>query len=385
MAKFSRNILSIGYGRHFFIDGNPERVRMELCAKEVESLHMIIFTSVNDDLKETIGSNHLTLYPTNSWTKITMLFDAFLIGRRIIKKHKRDILLNAQDPFETGLVGLWLKHFYKLKLVVQEHGDVLSTTHWKTESVGNFFRYYLGLFILQQADLVRVVSDRTEQAFKKRGIKNITKLPVSIDTSSFVSAGADSAVRSLFELDTFIFLTVARLVPQKNLQLLLLAFKKVYEANPKVRLLIVGSGSEESSLKKYMEANFSDAGSKTPIKILPWSNNVPGLMKASDAYVLTSNYEGWARVLIEAMVCKLPVVTTNVGCAGEVVKSHQHGFVVPVGDEEVLTKAMLEISQNQAVHHTFIENLERLPVAEIPGTDISNYGVQFARSFQSIL
>jgi glycosyltransferase involved in cell wall biosynthesis len=311
-----------------------------------------------------------------------MPFDAFLIGRRIIKKHKRDILVNAQDPFETGMVGLWLKYLYGLKLVVQEHGDVLSTTHWKKESVGNFFRYYLGLFILQQADLVRVVSGRTEQAFRKRDIKNITKLPVAIDTSYFINAQADALVPTIFEPNAFVFLTVARFVPQKNLKLLLEAFKKVHEINPRARLLMVGSGKEELSLKKYIEANFSDVSGEVPIKILPWSNNVPGLMKASDAYVLTSNYEGWGRVLIEAMVCKLPIVTTDVGCAGEVVKDSQHGFIVPIGDEEVLTKAMLEISQNQDVHHTFKENLERLPVAEIPGTDISNYGIHFARSLQ---
>ncbi len=356
---------------------------METCAKEVGSLHMIIFTSVNDDLKETIGSNHLTLYPTNSWIKIMMPFDAFLIGRGIIKKYKRNILLNAQDPFETGTVGLWLKYLYRLKLVVQEHGDVLSTTHWKKESVGNFFRYYLGLFILQQADLVRVVSNRTERAFKKRGIKNITKLPVAIDTSSFIGAQADALVPTMFEPNTFIFLTVARFVPQKNLKLLLEAFKKVYEINPKARLLMVGSGKEEQLLKKYIEANFSGASGEVPIKILPWSNNVPGLMKASNTYVLTSNYEGWARVLIEALVCKLPIVTTDVGCAGEVVKDKQHGFIVPVQNKNALIDAMTEISQNRETYNTFTRNLEATNVNEIPGTDIANYGIHFARSLKT--
>ena len=383
MIQLLPNVLSIGYGRHLFTAGNPERLRMEACAKEVGSLHMVVFTSKKDGLTETKGLNGLTLYPTNSRARLLMLFDAFLIGRGIIKKYKRNILLNAQDPFETGTVGLWLKYLYRLKLVVQEHGDVLSTTHWKKESVGNFFRYYLGLFILQQADLVRVVSNRTERAFKKRGIKNITKLPVAIDTSSFIGAQADALVPTMFEPNTFIFLTVARFVPQKNLKLLLEAFKKVYEINPKARLLMVGSGKEDQLLKKYIEANFSGASGEVPIKILPWSNNVPGLMKASNTYVLTSNYEGWARVLIEALVCKLPIVTTDVGCAGEVVKDKQHGFIVPVQNKNALIDAMTEISQNRETYNTFTRNLEATNVNEIPGTDIANYGIHFARSLKT--
>ena len=383
MINETRNIISLGYGRHLFKEGNAERVRMEICAKEVDSLHMVIFTSARDGLSVTNGVFGLTLYPTNSRLKLLMPLDAFLIGRRIIKNQKRDILITAQDPFEPGLVGLFLKYLYQVPLVVQEHGDVLSTTYWRDESLGNFVRSFLGIFVVKKADLVRVVSNRTKKAFASKGIKNITQLPVAIDTSSFTTATPDASVRPLFEEGSFIFLTVARFVPQKNLLLLLRSFKAVYKDNKHVRLLIVGSGQEETELKEFIETMFIVGTDEVPVLILPWTNNVASMMKAADAYVLTSNYEGWARVLIEAMVCGLPIVTTDVGCAGEVVIDATHGLVVPVGDEPKLTEAMLVIVRDIILRTALLKNLQKLKISEITGTDIAGYGARWVRSLRS--
>jgi glycosyltransferase involved in cell wall biosynthesis len=382
MINETRNILSLGYGRHLFKEGNAERVRMEICAKEVDSLHMVIFTSACDGLSLTNGAHGLTLYPTNSRLKLLMPLDAFLIGRRIIKKYKRDILITAQDPFEPGLVGLLLKYLYRVPLVVQEHGDVLSTTYWRNESLGNFVRSFLGMFIVKKADVVRVVSNRTKQAFVRRGVKHITQLPVAIDTSAFIEAVPDATVRGLFEPDAFILLTVARFVPQKNLLLLLKSFKAVYEDNKHARLLIVGTGPEEASLKHYIKTTFT-SGTEVPVILLPWTNTVAGMMKATDAYVLTSNYEGWARVLIEAIVCQVPIITTDVGCAGEVVQDGVHGLIVPVGDETKLTEAMSAMVRDITLHAVFLKNLHELNISEIPGTDIARYGTQWVRSLRS--
>lgn len=385
MINKINNVISLGYGRHLFKEGNAERLRMEIVAKEVGSLHMVVFTSVRDGLRVTTAANELTLYPTNSRFKLLMPLDAFLIGRRVIKKYKRDIVVTTQDPFEPGVVGLLFKYLYNVSLVVQEHGDVLSTKYWRGESLGNFFRYYVGLFVVKQADLVRVVSNRTRVAFEKRGIEHITQLPVAIDTSAFLETVPDASVRELFQTGTFIFLTVARFVSQKNLMLLLKAFEAVYKNNQNVRLLIVGTGPKEAELKQYIHTTFTSDTNEVPVVILPWTNNVAGMMKASDAYVLTSNYEGWARVLIEALVCQVPVVTTDVGCAAEVVLDGKHGFVVPVQDQNRLTEAMTEMVRNTSLRASFLKNLADLNLSEIPGTDISQYGVQWVRSLRSNL
>jgi glycosyltransferase involved in cell wall biosynthesis len=382
MTELARTVLSIGYGRHLFKEGNAERVRMEIVASEVKSLHMVIFTSARDGLTPTTTSNGLTLYPTHSRTKFFMPLDAFRISRKIIKKHRRAIVVTTQDPFEPGVVGLLLKYLYRVPLVVQEHGDVLSTMFWRKESWGNFLRYFIGMVVVKNADMVRVVSGRTKHALEKLGVRNIIQLPVAIDTRPFMTAVPDQSVRTLFAEDSFIFLTVARFVPQKNLMLLLRAFALVYKDNNHARLLIVGGGKEEARLNDYIATAFPALLGEAPVVIQPWTHNVAGMMKAVDAYVLTSNYEGWARVLIEAMVAQLPIVTTDVGCAKEVVIDGVHGMVVPVGDEKALIDAMTKMVQDTAMRDMFVKNLSALPSNRIPGTDISQYGVQWAHSLK---
>lgn len=375
------NIISIGYGRHLFDTKNPERVRMELCAAETSGLHMIIFTHRTDRLVSIIGAHNLTLHPTNSRCKLLMPLDAFLLARRIIKSQSQNFLVTTQDPFETGLIGYFLKLFYKTRLIVQEHGDVFSTPHFKRESVGNLCRYYCGLWVLYRADLVRVVSERTRINLLKRGIAPVTKLPVSIAVANFVTAEPDPVIKNMFGPDTFVFLSVARLVKQKNIPLMIEAFRLAYEHNSRLRLLLVGSGPLEADIRLMQLTAFPDhTNFDCPVHILPWSDQVPRLMKAADAYLLSSDYEGWARVLIEALAAQLPVVTTDVGCAREVVQDGVHGIVTPVGDAPALAAAIEKMAGDSIYYDAIKLTLARLPLADIPGTDLENYGKVWVHS-----
>lgn len=371
------NVISIGYGRHLFDENNNDRKRMELCAKAAGSYDMIVFTDRTDGLNVVKTDIGLTLHPTNSSSKMTMMLDAFEIASKLIKSKDDLPIITTQDPFETGVVGYLIKRRFGTHLTVQEHADAYSSSYWKKESFLNQVRFEIGIYILKRADTVRVVAERITKTLSGKYVnkEKITKLPVSIDVSGFISGQPSSEVRSLFSEENFVFLSVARFVPQKNLILMIRAFSEVYEKNKKVRLLLVGSGPEEEKIKNSITQRFNNVNSsECPIRILPWSSDVPGLMKAADSYLLTSNYEGWARVLIEAACCRLPVVTTDVGCANEVIKNGEHGYVVPVNDLEKLTKAMLDISQNEVAYNTIKNNLQKISVKDIPGTNISEYG-----------
>lgn len=379
MNETSPRVISIGYGRQMFIPGNQERLRMEQCALQVSELHMVIFTRSTDALEKSDVTNNLTLYPTASTSKPRMVFDAFRIARSIIKSNRdKTFIVTTQDPFEAGLVGLLLKAFYGVRLVVQEHGDVYSTPYWRRESVLNTLRYVFGKFALAYADSVRVVSMRTKAYFEKKRYPHIVTLPVAIDTTSFTSATPNSIVRDIFGPDTFVFLSVARFVPQKNLTMLLEAFSKIHAIHRHARLLLVGTGAEEKKLKTLSKELFGVE--QSPVSFLPWSDDVAGLMKASNAYALSSFYEGWGRVLIEAMVVGLPVVTTNVGCAGEVIKNREHGLVVPLDDVHAFVDAGTEIIQDTELYQRIRENLKTLRVDSIPGADLEDYGSRWVKT-----
>lgn len=373
------SIISIGYGRNFFVPGNEERERMTLCAQGTAELHMIIFTSASDGHTIQAVSEKLTLHPTASRTRFLMVIDAFRIARALIKKNPTTrYIVTTQDPFETALIGICLKYLYGVKLAVQEHGDFFGQPYWRRESVLNRFRYLFGIFAQKRADLVRVVSRRQQKKLAARGISTATVLPVAISRERYQNAVPSSVVQ--FQEGTFVFLSVARFVPQKNLSSLLQAFRTVHCTHPHARLVLVGRGPEEAKLRALLSSWYTEK--ENPVTILPWSDDVPGLMKASSAYVLSSYYEGWGRVLVEAMAAGLPVVTTDVGCAGEVVTDGVHGLVVPVADTDALGEAMERMIDDSQFYHACRKELSSLE--HIPGTASDSYGHDWLKTFESL-
>lgn len=372
------NVIGVGYGRHMFSTSNPERQRLESVAAETAVLHQIIFTHRSDGLTTETSESGLVLHPTNSRFKLLMMFDAFVLGRKLILSEPNPVTVTTQDPFATGVVGWLLSVFYKTPLVVQEHGDVFGEPYWPQESLANRLWYAVGGFILKRADVVRVVAKRVAEHVQAIGVRpeRVRQLPVAIDLAQFT--GVERVERTD---DTFTCITVARLVPQKNLPLLLNAFQAAWLEQPQLRLQIVGRGPEQQRLQNMITQQYTHTA-VVPVTIKPWSDNVPGLLAQADAYVLSSDYEGWGRVLIEAMAVGLPIVTTDVGCAGEVVLHEQHGLVVPARNQTALKNALVRIAIDKKLQTTIHLALAALDRTTIPGTDLHSYGKHWVESLE---
>ena len=87
----------------------------------------------------------------------------------------------------------------------------------------------------------------------------------------------------------FIFLTVSRLAPVKNISLQIRAMAELIKKYPNTELWIVGDGAEKSNLK----SKISKLKLENNVKLLGWQNNPDEFYSQADAFLLTSNYEGW--------------------------------------------------------------------------------------------
>jgi glycosyltransferase involved in cell wall biosynthesis len=374
------SVISIGYGRHLFKEGNVERLRMEACARKTNTYNMVVFTRPSDGFKSTSHSSGLVLHPVTSRFSFLKIFKAVFKVRKIIKMYSGRVVVSTQDPFETALVGWLATRFSSAELNIQEHGDVFSTKYWRSEKPLNIPRFYFGLFFLRRADSVRVVAKRIVDTLIKYGVKKqkITQFAVMTDPIPFVDLTSNKEARNLFPEGSFVFLTVARLVSQKNIHLLLRSFYRAQQNCPDIRLLIAGSGSDQASLETLIKLNEKDEN-QSLVKMLPWLNDVPGFMADVDAYVLSSNYEGWARVLIEAKYANLPMVTTDVGCVGEEVVDKKHGLVVPVDDENELSLALEKMANEEDQYAHYKNILETEPLPE--GVSYDGYAEKWISSF----
>jgi glycosyltransferase involved in cell wall biosynthesis len=132
-----------------------------------------------------------------------------------------------------------------------------------------------------------------------------------------------------------IVLTVARLDPQKGHTHLLEAAATL----PGVVFLLAGAGSERAAL----EAQARGSGISDRVQFLEHRTDIPELLRAADAFVLPSLYEGLPLTVLEAMAAAKPVVATTVGGTDEAVVDGVTGILVPPADPAALSAAIRRI------------------------------------------
>ena len=136
--------------------------------------------------------------------------------------------------------------------------------------------------------------------------------------------------------------TVARLVPQKALHVLLHAYAQyLVQARQASRLVLVGRGPLEAELKTLS----SQLGLDNEIIWAGFREDIPVVMKAFDAFVLTSSYEGFGLVLLEAMAAARPVVASRVSAIPEIVQDGMTGLLCESGDHEGFGHALLHLEE----------------------------------------
>jgi glycosyltransferase involved in cell wall biosynthesis len=137
-----------------------------------------------------------------------------------------------------------------------------------------------------------------------------------------------------------VFVTVGRLHAQKNHRLLLSAWADARLERLGATLLVVGDGD----LRAELEEQAGPLGAR--VRFLGIRRDVPRLLAASDAFVLSSDYEGNPLVVMEAMAARRPVVATSVGCVPELIEPGT-GRLVPAGDLPALTRALVELASDR--------------------------------------
>jgi len=166
-------------------------------------------------------------------------------------------------------------------------------------------------------------------------------IPNGVDTDR-VRPNPEVRARLRHELGlgtAFVWLAVGRFEEAKDYPNMLRAFVRVMRECENTVLLIVGQGS----LREETERLAGELSVALRVRFLGVRKDVPELMNAADAYVMSSAWEGMPMVLLEAGAVGLPVVTTDVGGNREVVMDGQSGFLVPPKNPEALARAMLRL------------------------------------------
>lgn len=133
---------------------------------------------------------------------------------------------------------------------------------------------------------------------------------------------------------------VGRLVPQKAIDTLLRAFAvALRQATSPIWLAIVGNGPLEGVLRQQA----SEFGIANRVIWAGFHEDMPPVMRAFDVFTLTSIYEGFGLVLVEAMAAGLPVVATRAGAIPEIIVPGETGILVQPGAVDTLATAWQQL------------------------------------------
>lgn len=141
-----------------------------------------------------------------------------------------------------------------------------------------------------------------------------------------------------------VILGVGRLYAQKDFLTLIRAFAQVRQVQP-ARLMILGSGPEEPRLKALVR----ELGLEEEVAMPGFVQNPYAYMAKATVFVLSSAWEGFGNVLVEALALGTPVVSTNCESGpAEILDRGKYGWLTPVGDSKAIAEAILSVLSGNA-------------------------------------
>jgi len=330
-------------------------VRQREYSERLKSLVRIVYSPQNTNTDRNSCENNLEIYYSSSKNRMYFPLDVVNITRNIIKDKHIDVL-SAEDPVFAGPVGLFLRNKYKIPLNVQIHFDAIDNPYRLSQRKRNHLYNIIAKWVVRRADSIRVVSEEIKMKLLNIGIdeKKIWVVPVRITASMFENAVGDEIRKDLLKGKyNKLVLFVGRLSPEKDIPTLLKAFAKVLHKHSSALLLIVGEGRERAQLMNivdelHMKENVLFQGAVQ-------YDLLPQYFAACDLFVLPSLREARGNVVVEAALCKKPIITTSGTGAQEWVINNQSGFIIKQKDHDCLADKILYLLDNSDIARQFGE------------------------------
>ena len=290
----------------------------------------------------------LKLFPTNSRYRFLFPLDAVSQGLKIIRRWKPEVIV-AQDTFIFGLVGLILKKKFGLPLVVHYHSGFFSNPYWLAEKRYHRLMTWLGLFVSRRADAIRTVSTDIKSDLLKKGFdpKRVFYATPPVEAKGFLDENKEKEkeIIARFSLNaekTFLF--IGRLSREKNLPMIIGAVARLSRDHPGLKLMIIGKGPEEKilrrmALEKGLTAQVIFTGA------IP-HDELKDYIRISCALLISSHYEGTAKVIKEAAFAGKTTISTKTSGVSDTIKDGKTGFIVPIGNEPAFADAMDYLLKN---------------------------------------
>jgi len=282
--------------------------------------------------------------------KFSILFFFRLVS--FIRENKIDII-HAHGK-GAGIYARLIKIFIpKIKVIYTWHGLHID----KYNSLEKFLYIMIEKFLSMFTDLFINVSESERNICAKNNIYKIEKSIVINNgiKDNFNSADKNSLRKSLnLPLDKFLIINISRFDKKNNLKAFI-NIVSLFISDSNFLFLLCGDGEEkENILNKIEEKKLNN------IILTGIINNPVEYLSASDLYLSTSIYEGLPYSLIEASMCGLPIIASDVVGNNDIVLNNVNGFLYELNDLNNVVKLILKIKEDKALYNELSLNSRRI-------------------------
>lgn len=320
-----------------------------------DKFNIFLFTARQGLLSEdALSINGLTIEKSTCLERSINPFCDFLALieiYRFIKKNNIHIVHTHSS--KAGILGRWAARLARRKVI-------LHTVHgWSFNDYQPFFVRQFFIFLeritARFTNKLIVVSNYDRQKGLDNHIGNngkYTLIRYGVDYARFCVK--EKNIRRVLGIgnDDLIVGTVSCLKPQKSpLDYVRLAFL-VTQSIPDVKFILAGDGVLRDAVEKLIR----NLNLESKFILLGWCLDIPEILQALDVFVLTSLWEGLPISVLEAMASSKPVLVTNTGGVGEVVKDGQTGFLVEARDLDNMAKRLIALLGDMALRNIIGQN-----------------------------
>jgi glycosyltransferase involved in cell wall biosynthesis len=262
---------------------------------------------------------------------------------KIIKIYEIDVIHAHTVEFVSSYFAFKEARKLKKPFVVSLHGMKRTTGRIFVDIVSNILDYTISRKIVKSADAVVALSDELKRRAVSLGapLERIRVIPNGVDIEDLTSAKGLSRKCLSLSNEDFIVGFVGRLYPIKGISYLIEAGKSLISQIPNLKVVIVGDGPLKEALIEKTES------ARDRFVFTGYVEDARQLFPLFDICVLPSLSEGLSTTMLESLSYGIPVISTNVGAAKDIIQNGFNGILVPTKDSKAISESIRHLYEDK--------------------------------------
>ena len=326
-----------------------------------------VTASLTKDFAEKYDFSIITLYHTSDMVPFIgkyytlnvkyyhlEFFPKFKRLKKLIKSISPDLIISFMNFTSFMVIPIMYLSRLKIPLIIHVNSNpdmqYRKRIYFKYLVKFLFPRKKVSVYVTVSKDLKKILS-------KNYGVNKSRILPIynGIDFEKVLEMSKEKIDlhQDLFnDPKIFKFINIGRLSGEKGTRYLIEAFSEVSQQIPNSMLFILGEGQERPDLEGLIKSKSLEK----KIFLLGYLRNPFKYLSKSDILVLPSLYEGLPYTLVEALVCKVPIISTNCPTGPiEILEKGKYGILAKVADSNDLADKMIRLAKDEALRTHFSE------------------------------